>query len=157
VTAREARDSLHRFGLARDRLAAALRRASGLTASELEALEQLELDGPLTQRELGERLGLTSGGTTLLVDRLERRGLVSRTPHPGDRRAVLLRPVATAATSAAAALSRYEAAVAAAARSLSASEREAVAGFLRAAADAAVETAVSLREERSAVPSGRRR
>ena len=157
MTAREARDSLHRFGLARDRLAAALRRASGLTASELEALEQLELDGPLTQRELGERLGLTSGGTTLLVDRLERRGLVSRTPHPGDRRAVLLQPVATAATPAAAALSRYEAAVAAAARSLSASEREAVVGFLRAAADAAVETAVSLREERSAVPSGRRR
>src|SRR3954470_15735388 len=82
--------SVHRFGLERDRLRTALCRAAGITTSELDALEHLELDGALTQRELGQRLALSSGGGTVLVDRLERREWVTRTPHPSDRRAVLL-------------------------------------------------------------------
>jgi len=52
--------------------------------------ENLEADGPLTQRDLGERLALTSGAITMLVDRLERAGWVHRRPHPGDRRYVLI-------------------------------------------------------------------
>src|SRR5262245_12079367 len=82
--------ALHRFGLQRDRLRTALAQATGLVPADLDALEHLEADGPLTQRELGERLLLTSGAVTVLVDRLERAGLVERRPHPGDRRAVLV-------------------------------------------------------------------
>jgi DNA-binding MarR family transcriptional regulator len=69
---------------------AALARHAGITATDLDALEHLEADGPLTQRELGDRLSLTSGAITMLVDRLERAGWVHRRPHPSDRRYLLL-------------------------------------------------------------------
>jgi DNA-binding MarR family transcriptional regulator len=45
---------------------------------------------PLGASVLGERLGLTSGSVTALVDRLAVRKLVRRTPHPTDRRSVLI-------------------------------------------------------------------
>src|SRR5271165_4151929 len=82
---------LQRFGLARDRMRAALARQAGISETDLDALEHLEADGPLTQRELGERLSITSGAVTMLIDRLERAGWVRRGPHPTDRRSVLLR------------------------------------------------------------------
>jgi len=145
MTMRETSDALHRFGLARDRLSSALCRSSGLTATELQALEQLEADGPLTQRMLGDRLALTSGGTTILVDRLERVGYVRRRPHPGDRRAVLVELTPDAAESAPPALARYHDAVTAAARRLTAAEREAATLFLRETAAAAAECADALR------------
>ena len=78
--------ALQRFGLDRDRIAPALASAASITGTDLDALEHLEADGPLTQTELGERLRLTSGGTTVLVDRLEGAGWVRRRPHPSDRR-----------------------------------------------------------------------
>jgi DNA-binding MarR family transcriptional regulator len=144
---REITGSLHRFGLARDRLTAALGLATGLTGTELEALEHLEEDGPLTQRELGERLFLTSGGTTLLVDRLERCGFASRRPHPSDRRAVLVELNLAAAEQASAPLGGYHAALAATARKLSSAERETVTRFLQQAAAAAAETAEAIRTD----------
>ena len=63
--------SLQRFGLERDRMRAALASAAGVSATDLDALEHLEADGPLTQRQLGDRLSLTSGAITMLVDRME--------------------------------------------------------------------------------------
>ena len=129
MTARETRRALHRYGLARDRFTAAVGQATNLTSTEVEALEHLEEEGPLTQQQLADRLFLTSGGTTLLVDRLERDGFVSRRPHPSDRRAVLLELNQAAAPQTSPALEHYHAAVMAAARKLSAAEREAVAGF----------------------------
>lgn len=62
--------SLQRFGLERDRMRTALARRAGMASTDLDALEHLEADGPLTQRQLGERLSLTSGAVTMLVDRL---------------------------------------------------------------------------------------
>jgi DNA-binding MarR family transcriptional regulator len=41
---------------------------------------------PLTPAELAERTGVTRATITGLVDTLERAGLVTRTPHPDDRR-----------------------------------------------------------------------
>ena len=87
---------------------------------------------------------MTSGGTTLLVDRLEQRGFVSRRPHPSDRRAVLLELNPAAGAQTAPSLERYHAAVIGAAGKLSAVERNVVAGFLDAVSDAAVETANAL-------------
>jgi DNA-binding MarR family transcriptional regulator len=84
------RHALHRYGLARDRLSATLVRTLGIPASDLAALEYLEAEGPLTQAELGERLLLTRGSVSALVDRLERSGRVRRIPHPESRRAVLV-------------------------------------------------------------------
>jgi DNA-binding MarR family transcriptional regulator len=50
------------------------------------ALEQLAGSSGLTPSELGQRLGLSSGGVTVLVDRLEEAGHVERHPHPRDGR-----------------------------------------------------------------------
>lgn len=61
-----------------------------LTPSEMAACDHLHLDGPLTPRELGERIRLTSGAVTALVDRLVARGFAERQPNPRDRRSVLV-------------------------------------------------------------------
>lgn len=52
---------------------------------------------PLTPGLLGSRLGLSTGATTALVDRLERAGHVSRTRESADRRRVTLRQAENAA------------------------------------------------------------
>ncbi|MFC7915229.1 MarR family winged helix-turn-helix transcriptional regulator [Streptomyces sp. NPDC057386] len=68
-------------------------RACDLGATDLYALNILQLGGPMTPGELGARTGLTTGPTTRLVDRLERAGYVRRTPDPEDRRKVIVEPV----------------------------------------------------------------
>lgn len=47
-------------------------------------------DGPLSMRELASYLGIDAPYTTVVVDDLERRGLVERRAHPQDRRAKLV-------------------------------------------------------------------
>ena len=103
--------SLQRFGLERDRMRAALARHAGITATDLDTLEHLEADGPLTQRELGDRLSLTSGAITMLADRLERAGWVNRRPHPTDRRYLLLELSPNIAELTPAGLGQYHAAI----------------------------------------------
>jgi MarR family 2-MHQ and catechol resistance regulon transcriptional repressor len=61
--------------------------SSGLTPSEFAVLEVLHHRGPLLIGEIGERVLLTSGSMTYVVDKLEGRGLVRRTPCERDRRA----------------------------------------------------------------------
>ncbi|MEV0250017.1 MarR family transcriptional regulator [Nocardia sp. NPDC050712] len=70
-------------------------RTVGLGATDLYALNILELSGPLTPGELGTRSGLTTGPTTRLIDRLEAAGYVRRAPVPGDRRKVTVELVGT--------------------------------------------------------------
>ncbi|HEX4790364.1 MAG TPA: MarR family transcriptional regulator, partial [Actinospica sp.] len=41
--------------------------------------------------ELGVRLGLTTGSVTAMLDRLERLKLLTRSPHPVDRRKSVVR------------------------------------------------------------------
>ena len=62
----------------------------GLGLSELAALEHLSAE-ELTPMELGERLFMSRGAITALVDRLERSGHLERVPNPDDRRSLLLR------------------------------------------------------------------
>ncbi|MBJ3810081.1 MarR family transcriptional regulator [Streptomyces flavofungini] len=57
----------------------------GLTAPQAVALR--ELTGPLTLRELAERMCCEPSNATFVSDRLEEQGLVERRPHPSDRRA----------------------------------------------------------------------
>jgi DNA-binding MarR family transcriptional regulator len=80
-----------------------LARASFLLQSlQQECLEPLALtfveytvlrvlaDGEKSPSQLAEYVVRTTGGMTKIVDRLERRGLVQRVPHPEDRRGVLV-------------------------------------------------------------------
>ena len=62
----------------------------GLTRARAEVIWRLHALGPVTQRELSEALRCTPRNVTGLVDALEAAGLVSRGPHPTDRRATLV-------------------------------------------------------------------
>lgn len=57
----------------------------GLTASQATALR--EMSGPMTMRELAERMSCEPSNTTFVVDKLEKQLLIERHPHPTDRRA----------------------------------------------------------------------
>jgi DNA-binding MarR family transcriptional regulator len=66
--------------------------AVGLHKTDLSAVAHLhEAPEPLTMRALSQRLQLTPGAVTGLVDRLERAGHVTRVPDPHDRRRTRLR------------------------------------------------------------------
>lgn len=60
----------------------------GLTISQFGVLEALYQLGPLPVGQLGEKILKSSGNMTLVVDNLERRGLVERRRLPDDRRCV---------------------------------------------------------------------
>lgn len=58
----------------------------GLHPTEFSVLELLYFKGPLPLGEIGNRVLLTSGSTTHVVDKLERRGLLARSTSSADRR-----------------------------------------------------------------------
>jgi DNA-binding MarR family transcriptional regulator len=63
-----------------------------LTTSQLSVLTSLQLAGALTPRELADVERVQPPTMTKIVGKLEERGLVARTPHPTDRRQVILAP-----------------------------------------------------------------
>jgi DNA-binding MarR family transcriptional regulator len=69
----------------------AIAEQGGLSTVESKVLDYVTRLGPLTPKELAGYSGLAPASITALVDRLERKGVVNRTPHPGDRRKVLVR------------------------------------------------------------------
>jgi DNA-binding MarR family transcriptional regulator len=78
-----------------DRLLAELNRrrqsVADLSPTAWEILAVIDGAGePLTPGVIAERLLVTSGTMTALLDTLERRGLIRRTPHPTDRRKLLI-------------------------------------------------------------------
>jgi DNA-binding MarR family transcriptional regulator len=58
----------------------------GLTPNDARALYSLDARQGKTMRSLAEAWGCDPSNATFMVDRLERRGLAERRPHPGDRR-----------------------------------------------------------------------
>src|SRR5205809_8022909 len=61
---------------------------AGISPSDLECLDFLNLEGPVTAGRLAEVTGLTTGAITGVVDRLEKAGLVRRERDADDRRKV---------------------------------------------------------------------
>jgi DNA-binding MarR family transcriptional regulator len=57
-----------------------------LAPVQAKALHELNVEPPISMRELAERLKSDPSNVTGLVDRLEARGLVERRPDPNDRR-----------------------------------------------------------------------
>ncbi len=60
---------------------------AGLTVSQFGVLEALHHLGPLSQGELAGKILKSSGNITMVIDNLERRGLVTRQRKAEDRRA----------------------------------------------------------------------
>jgi DNA-binding MarR family transcriptional regulator len=91
------RHLLDRRELASRRIQSALGRRLALSDPEMLVLAHLEHRGELTPSRLGALLDLSSGGITALLQRLERDGYVTRSPHPTDRRSCVIRPTSEAA------------------------------------------------------------
>lgn len=69
-----------------------VRRDYGLTAPQLWALKTLAREGPLTVNQLAAQLHLHQSSASLLVNRLEARGMVRRSKSDRDRRFVRIAP-----------------------------------------------------------------
>jgi DNA-binding MarR family transcriptional regulator len=64
--------------------------AVGISSSDLECLDFLNIEGRVTAGRLAELTGLTTGAITGLVDRMEKAGLVRRERDEEDRRKVYI-------------------------------------------------------------------
>lgn len=60
-----------------------------ITPGQLRALRALSHHGTQRMSELSEHLHIAARSTTEVIEALESRGLVTRSPDPGDRRATL--------------------------------------------------------------------
>ncbi|RAJ29839.1 DNA-binding MarR family transcriptional regulator [Kitasatospora sp. SolWspMP-SS2h] len=71
-----------------------------LPTSDARALAQIvwaaQAGAPLSPTALAQRIGMSTGATTVLLHRLQKAELVSRSRENGDRRRVTLRPTPTA-------------------------------------------------------------
>ena len=65
---------------------------AGLTGADHKYLGLIIKKGESTAGEIAEITGLTGGAVTGLIDRLEKKGLVKRSPDPQDRRKVMIIP-----------------------------------------------------------------
>jgi len=59
---------------------------AGLTLSQFAVLEALYHLGPLSQREIGQKILRSSGNITMVIDNLEKNGRVKRKRNEADRR-----------------------------------------------------------------------
>jgi DNA-binding MarR family transcriptional regulator len=89
-------DALRRYGTDSGRIGHAFAELHRLQPADLRALVAImsaEGNGtPLTAGQLREQLGLSSGGASLVIDRLEQAGHIRRArDHPADNRVVHLR------------------------------------------------------------------
>jgi DNA-binding MarR family transcriptional regulator len=64
--------------------------AVGISSSDLECLDFLNIEGRVTAGRLAELTGLTTGAITGLVDRMQKAGLVRRERDEEDRRKVYI-------------------------------------------------------------------
>jgi len=63
---------------------------AGMGLTDMQMLHMLQLYGPATPSKLAASTGLSSGGVTVALDRLERAGFIRREPNPADRRSLLI-------------------------------------------------------------------
>jgi MarR family transcriptional regulator, organic hydroperoxide resistance regulator len=63
---------------------------AGMSLTDLQMIHTLQLYGPSTPGKLATWTGLSSGGVTVALDRLEKAGYVRRQPNPDDRRSVVI-------------------------------------------------------------------
>jgi DNA-binding MarR family transcriptional regulator len=64
----------------------------GINRSDLRCLDVLRGVGPTTPTTLAGAVGMTTGGLSLALDRLEAAGYITRRPNSNDRRSVIVQP-----------------------------------------------------------------
>jgi len=72
----------------------------GLGITDMKTVSILLQEGPMTAGQIAQRLSLTTGAVTNVIDRLTRRDIVKRVPDAKDRRKVIVtvNPTALATT-----------------------------------------------------------
>jgi DNA-binding MarR family transcriptional regulator len=79
-----------RLSITQTRAAGTAAKVAGVNPTSYAILSELSLDGWLTNGQIAERLGMSTGGVTPALDRLERSGFVVRNPNPADRRSSVI-------------------------------------------------------------------
>jgi DNA-binding MarR family transcriptional regulator len=74
--------------------AQAVAERAGVSSSDMDCMDFLNVEGRMTAGRLAELTGLTTGAITGVVDRMEKAGLVRRERDNEDRRKVFIVPVA---------------------------------------------------------------
>ncbi len=64
--------------------------AGQFTPSEIHTIDAIGCDHAILMSELAAKLNVTKGAITQLADKLEKKGAIQRSPHPTDKRAMLL-------------------------------------------------------------------
>lgn len=84
---------LHQLAVSMAAADPVIARRLGMNSTDYLAMKHLlSSDTPLGPAELAGLLGMSTGSTTALIDRLETAGHLERRPHPGDRRRRVLVP-----------------------------------------------------------------
>src|SRR5260370_26059369 len=65
----------------------------GITVTDMQVIDVLNLTGPMTAGQLADLTGLTTGAITGMLNRLEEAGLVRMERNPSDGRRVIVRLV----------------------------------------------------------------
>ena len=63
----------------------------GISLTLIHAVEILGAFGAMPMKALADKVGVTTGTLTVLVDNLTKSGLVERVPHDTDRRSILVK------------------------------------------------------------------
>jgi len=63
---------------------------AGLHTTDMQLLQLIETNTDVTPKMLSDITGITTGGITVVLDRLEKKNLIARRAHPTDRRRVIV-------------------------------------------------------------------
>ena len=65
-------------------------RILGVNVTDMKCLDIIALKGSANPSQLAKLTGLSTGSTTAMMDRLEKKGLIERRPNPEDRRGAIV-------------------------------------------------------------------
>lgn len=65
----------------------AIAKSSGLSPQQNHTIEIVGNEGPIRMKPLADKLGVTTGTLTVMIDRLQKSGYLERKTDPEDRRA----------------------------------------------------------------------
>ena len=117
--------------------------------SDFAILEALLHKGPQSVSDLGRRIELTSGSMTTAIDRLEARGLVTRSDHATDRRTWVIHLTPEGRARISKVFAGHEQAMKRAMRGLSKSERATLTDLLKRLGTTAETQLAQVEDERT--------
>lgn len=128
----------------------------GVNSTDLECLDIILMQGPVTAGDLARASGLTTGAITGVIDRLSRAGFVRREPGRDDRRKVMVRALPAVERQIAPLSRPMEQGALALLSSYDDKELALLLDFLNRAHEGAVAATTALRAETAALKRGRR-